>query len=625
MNRKLKLIKMISTWGVGILCALAVGQAAAVSGAISTTTNLSVDPPEAQCLNGPPGDPINCNIYSAKQYVWFSGLPVTASLGAGTYFFAVLNPGGQADPNDCTAKNLSDTTPCDTSNTGAGDTYLNRIFDVDASGNITYPGTGGLGGHGFDPANNKIRVFGYDDTTNPGGVYILAICSLDGAGQVAGEVPGVKPNSCKYDAFKVQAPEPPLGCQEDGTGGCSPAIPPTITKDASGSYDEQYAWDITKDVDKTTITIINDGSTKTATFNYTVTVTRNAGTFSNVTVSGNINVFNANVDPANDPVDVTIDSVVDELLNHADDSVLKTCDVTGNFPTVLSDFQTVFGYTCDLGSSLPQAQVDNEATVSWSDQSVDYTTGLLAGSDDFTLEDVQFTLNNATDDCVDVQDSLPASTVTGTICSTSTFKYSNTVSDPGVGKCTTVNNTAQFTTDDTGGTGSASQSVQFCHYRAALTMGYWKNHAANSKSGGPNYSGDCSKLKSSSCSTNGVWTIQYLPQTLGNYPVSSILIADGVWGGANCSATTDQGAAGCLAGQLLAAKLNRAAGSCPGNPAIDTTIANADAFLKGQTVNGVVGINYAGPTGKYTFIASQRALAVSLKTTLDSYNNGNGC
>jgi hypothetical protein len=42
-----------------------------------------------------------------------------------------------------------------------------------------------------------IRLFPYADTTNPGGVYILAICSL-------GEGYPVDPRDCKYDAFKVQ-------------------------------------------------------------------------------------------------------------------------------------------------------------------------------------------------------------------------------------------------------------------------------------------------------------------------------------------------------------------------------------------------------------------------------------
>ena len=74
----------------------------ALAGAISSTTNPAVDNPTGTltlCNNGgagannPPGA-VNCNIYTAKQYVWLSGLPDSANLDPGTYFFAVLDPGG---------------------------------------------------------------------------------------------------------------------------------------------------------------------------------------------------------------------------------------------------------------------------------------------------------------------------------------------------------------------------------------------------------------------------------------------------------------------------------------------------------------------------------------------------
>src|SRR4051812_33735051 len=92
------------------------GIALGVSGAVSTTDNPGFTGPDAYvnqaCLNGPPGHltpAVNCNIYLDKRDVWLSGLPVSAALDAGTYFFAVGVPGGQPDPNDAGAKNLSDT------------------------------------------------------------------------------------------------------------------------------------------------------------------------------------------------------------------------------------------------------------------------------------------------------------------------------------------------------------------------------------------------------------------------------------------------------------------------------------------------------------------------------------
>ena len=55
--------------------------------------------------------------------------------------------------------------------------------------------------------------------------------------------------------------------------GCPGELPPadnlTATKTAEGSFDKTYAWDITKDADKTTVT---DEVGNTATINYTVTV-----------------------------------------------------------------------------------------------------------------------------------------------------------------------------------------------------------------------------------------------------------------------------------------------------------------------------------------------------------------
>jgi hypothetical protein len=147
-----------------------------VSGAAFTTVNESVDG-VGHCQNGNPNT--NCNIYDGKQYVWLNGGPSVAYVGDGRYFFAVLDPGGQADPNDGAAKNLSDDF----------DAYTNRTFSV-SGGTVGYSGS-----HDFD--SNKIRLMPYADTSNPGGVYILAVCSL------ADGYP-VNASDCKYDAFKIQ-------------------------------------------------------------------------------------------------------------------------------------------------------------------------------------------------------------------------------------------------------------------------------------------------------------------------------------------------------------------------------------------------------------------------------------
>jgi hypothetical protein len=142
---------------------------------------------------------------------------------------------------------------------------------------------------------------------------------------------------------------------------------------------------------------------------------------------------------------------------------------------------------------------------------------------------------------------------------------------------------------------------------------------ANSSSKGPWYSTECKTISSfgGGCSSNGPWAIQYLPKSLGNYSVTSITKAAQVFKAMNCSSTKDQDAVACLAGQLLATKLNLANGSntlsCP---VIQQVVSDADAFL--------MSVNYVGPSGVYKLNPTQRSLAIKLKTALDSYNN-NSC
>jgi hypothetical protein len=82
----------------------------------------------------------------------------------------------------------------------------------------------------------------------------------------------------------------------------------------------------------------------------------------------------------------------------------------------------------------------------------------------------------------------------------------------------------------------------------------------------------------------------------------------------NCGASTDQSAVGCLAGHLLAAKLNVKNGS---DNCINSWIAQGDVLL--------VSINYIDPGGTYTLTPTQRTQFLAVKDALDTYNNGRGC
>jgi hypothetical protein len=124
----------------------------------------------------------------------------------------------------------------------------------------------------------------------------------------------------------------------------------------------------------------------------------------------------------------------------------------------------------------------------------------------------------------------------------------------------------------------------------AFTPGYWKNH--------PTQSG------------------ALLPITLGTFSVKDARTLSAIFSGMNCSSTKELDAVGCLAGHLLAAKLNVKNGA---DNCINAVIAEADALL--------TSLGYQGP-GKplpRKLTATERALVIRLKDALDVYNNGGGC
>jgi hypothetical protein len=209
-----KTILLLSLAGVAALSLAVVLVASAVGGAAFTTYNPAVDGESKDvCKNSI----INCNIYGAKEYVWLNGGPDANHLKPdGYYFFTVLVPGGQPNPNDAdtggdppdspaytdSPKNLSDDY----------DAFTNRVFRTEGGEVVEYNGTHDLDSGTPNGNGNKtrdpdglpplIRLFPYSDTTNPGGVYIMSICYL---GETL-DFPlyPVEPRDCKYDAFKVR-------------------------------------------------------------------------------------------------------------------------------------------------------------------------------------------------------------------------------------------------------------------------------------------------------------------------------------------------------------------------------------------------------------------------------------
>lgn len=439
--KRMKLPRRLPTWMAVVVLALVV-----VPFALADATNTSTDAGQTvggvttmDCVHG---SLVNCNEYAQKQDVFLNGSPSKSD--AGTYFFAVIVPGGQPTPNDGGTKNLSDTnclpytcpTPTNSDGTTVPSGYSanNREFTVDSAGNIN-PLVGPDFTYKFDSAGNggmgSLSVWPFDDTTNNGGVYILATCKI--SDQLASQpiaVPTVKASDCKYDAFKVESPTPPVPIASDLV----------VTKDANGSDTKTFTWGISKEADQSTV--LTAGGAESGPVNYTVTVTHDGGTVSNVQVTGTIQVFNPNVDLLNNVQNVDITGVTDQL---SDGTV---CDVTNGGAQTLTQAETDFTYTCNL-SALPQGELDNTVTVTWPTQTLPDGAVLAGNTADFTFSGITFT-ETLVHPSVTVSDSLEGSlgTVSFTDPSPTEFKYQMTFTDP-AGMCTDHPNTATATLDDT--------------------------------------------------------------------------------------------------------------------------------------------------------------------------------
>src|SRR5215470_879293 len=147
------------------------------------------------------------------------------------------------------------------------------------------------------------------------------------------------------------------GCA--GTTNPPAAQPLTASKTAAGSYDTKWTWGIAKAVDKTKVEQVGGQ----ATFNYTVSVTHDSGSNSNVKVKGNIDVNNPNT------ANVTISGIVDAL----SDGTSCTVDTSGvaSYPSLPSG-DSIFPYTCSMDASSfdPANLPSNGADVTWNQQTL---------------------------------------------------------------------------------------------------------------------------------------------------------------------------------------------------------------------------------------------------------------
>jgi hypothetical protein len=477
----------------------------AVGGAAFTTDNPAVDG-IGHCQNGPSGattPAINCNIYDGKEFVWLNGGPDKNQLKPdGYYFFAVLSPGGQPTPNDGTGAGADQGTPKNLSDDF--DAYTNRTFLAEDGEAFFYSGTHWLDSgtecvpddtvtpaitcpRARDNTPPYIRLAPYSNTLNQGGVYILAICYIG----PNGDGYPVKPRDCKYDAFKVKA--------GDTT---PPAADLLVDKDATPQFKRKFTWAIDKSVDKTLVRQIGG----TATFNYTVKANPASSTDKDWKVTGTIDVFNPN-NFAVPGVNITDQIFYDDDNDPNTDRVVDvTCDVTNGADQTISAHDTIHrGYTCTYTSAPKATDETNIVTATWP------TTGDLVDTSGSSSFEKDFSWPSSptelVDECINVTDAVDGGSAgaLGQVCvnedgnvlaptnlgtgvtatrkpnsgppfTSVEFTYSQTFAVPQF-DCITHNNTAKFTTTDTGAYGTDSESVQVCGpaQTGALTIGFWKN------------------------------------------------------------------------------------------------------------------------------------------------------
>jgi hypothetical protein len=220
----------------------------------------------------------------------------------------------------------------------------------------------------------------------------------------------------------------------------------TVSKTATPSFTRTYTWTIAKDVNKS----VQDTS-GSATFNYTVNVTHDSGTPSNWQVNGTITVHDPNT------ADFTGVNVTDSTGGGG------TCQVTdssgGSNETIPAKGSLDLPYTCNYSSN-PGAVTDT-ATATWDKPTYNTPDNSASGA---ATADFSTAAPTIVDGKVTVTDTLGATL--GTVNyndanNPTTFTYPITFTDR-AGTCTTHNNTATFTTNTSGTTGSASQSVQVC-------------------------------------------------------------------------------------------------------------------------------------------------------------------
>ena len=340
----------------------------------------------------------------------------------------------------------------------------------------------------------------------------------------------------------------------------------TVKKDVFCEGSRTWNWTITKSADQSSLTLSLGQS---FIVNYTVTASaRSTGSFN---VAGNIIVTNTSGVPK------TVASVSDTLA----DTI--TCSTIPNhlpvvFPITLAPGESI---ACQYSGALDDAAPLNTATALTTDGVFYYGYSAIDWSQVPITE---------TDECANLSDTFAGAL--GTVCTgqqtSFTFNYSRTIGPYAVCGDYTVDNTASFTTNDSGGTGSSTWTVNVyvpCAVGCSLTPGYWKTHSAF----GP-------------APYDDTWA-----QIGENTPffLSGVSYYQALWTEPNGNAYW------ILAHAYIAAQLNFLNGADPS--AAQAAFDQATALFQAYTPAQIGALNGGSPL---------RQQFLSLATTLDNYNNG---
>jgi hypothetical protein len=225
----------------------------------------------------------------------------------------------------------------------------------------------------------------------------------------------------------------------------------TFSKTANPTV--KYTWGISKSVDKTEIDIAQGGS---ATFTYTVSVTHDGGTLSGV--SGDITLSSSLA------VDVPGVAVADTIDNGGTCTIAPDSNGVANLDGTVTETVPAGGtiklhYVCTFTSP---SSLSGKNTVTLTQAGIQIgspqtATYSLSGA---TIVDGSVTVT----DPFDVKDGGTLGTVSSTDPSPTTFTYSHTFTGDPPGTCTSTGhtNTATFTTNTSGTTGSDTKTVKVC-------------------------------------------------------------------------------------------------------------------------------------------------------------------